>query len=170
VQEDAVKFDRVLVPLDGSWLAEKALPSAMALLSERPGATLMLMRAAQATMRVPWVDPIEAQIEVVDEAEGYLQHVADRIRDDEPDRTVTTSVSYGPPVRAIVDAAETGGAQLIVMSTHSRSGLRRMVLGSIAESVLRATTTPVLLVPADAGQLPPWSASVFADDEEAVGV
>lgn len=165
-----MKFDRVLVPLDGSWLAEKALPAAMALLSERPGATLMLMRAAQATTRVPWVDPIEAQIEVVGEAERYLKYVADRVRDNEPGRTVATSVWYGAPADAIVDAADTGEAQLIVMSTHGRSGLRRIVLGSVAESVLRATTTPVLLVPADGGQVPRWSASVFARDEEVVGV
>ena len=165
-----MKFDRVLVPLDGSWLAEKALPAAMVLLRDRPGVTLMLMRAAQATTLVPWVDPIEAQIEVVGEAETYLKYVADRVRDDEPGRTVTTSVWYGRPAGAIVDAAHAGNAQLIVMTTHGRSGLRRIVLGSVAESVLRATTTPVLLVPADGGQVPRWSASVFADDEEAVGV
>jgi nucleotide-binding universal stress UspA family protein len=165
-----VKFDRVLVPLDGSWLAETALPAAMTLLSERRGAILMLMRAAQVTVRVPWVDPIEAQIEVVGEAERYLRYVAGRLRDDEPDRTITTSVWYGPAARSIVDAADTRGAQLIVMSTHGRSGLPRMVLGSVAESVLRATTTPVLLVPADGGQAPRWSASVFVHDEEAVGV
>ena len=165
-----MKFDRVLVPLDGPWLAEKALPEAMALLSERSGATLMLMRAAQATARVPWVDSIEAQIEAVGEAERYLKHVADRVRDEAPDRTVTTSVWYGPPARAIVDAAESRDAQLIVMSTHGRTGWRRMMLGSVAESVLRATTTPVLLVPADGGQVPRWSAPVFTHDEEAVGV
>jgi nucleotide-binding universal stress UspA family protein len=114
------------------------------------------------------VDSIDAQVEAVGEAEWYLRHVADRVRDDEPDRTVTTSIWYGPPARAIVDAADTRDVQLIVMSTHGRSGLRRMVLGSVAESVLRATTTPVLLVRADGGEAP--SASVGAHDEEAVGV
>jgi nucleotide-binding universal stress UspA family protein len=130
----------------------------------------MLIRAAQATTRVPWVDPIEAQIEVVGEAERYLRYVADRVRDNEPARTVTTSVWYGPPARTIVDAAQTRDAQLIVMSTHGRTGWRRMMLGSVAESVLRAAPTPVLLVPADDGQVPRWSAPVFAHDEEAVGV
>jgi nucleotide-binding universal stress UspA family protein len=153
-----VKLDRVLVPLDGSPLAERALRTALALLRERPSATVILMRAAQAATPGPWTDPIEAEIKVVDEAKAYLGAVAGRLRDQDPRRPVTTSVWYGPAARAVADAADASGAQLIMMSTHGRSGLRRMVLGSVAESVLRTTATPVLLVPADARHLPVASA------------
>jgi nucleotide-binding universal stress UspA family protein len=55
-------------------------------------------------------------------------------------------VWYGPPVEAIADAAQLRKTDLIVMSTHGRSGLGRLVLGSVAESVLRATSTPILLL------------------------
>jgi nucleotide-binding universal stress UspA family protein len=52
-----VKLDRVLVPLDGSPLAERALRTALALLRERPSATVILMRAAQGATPGPWTDP-----------------------------------------------------------------------------------------------------------------
>jgi nucleotide-binding universal stress UspA family protein len=57
-----------------------------------------------------------------------------------------TSVWYGPPVEAIVEAARYRKADLIVMSSHGRSGVGRLVLGSIAESVLRSTSVPILLI------------------------
>ena len=145
-----MKLDRVLVPLDGSPLAERALSTACALLRERPAATLILVRAAQAAVGGPWTDPIETQFEVVDEAKSYLAAVAARLRDEAPGRSVKTSVWYGAPASSIVDAAEACRAHLIVMSTHGRTGLRRVVVGSVAESVLRAARTPVLLVPAGA--------------------
>jgi nucleotide-binding universal stress UspA family protein len=55
-------------------------------------------------------------------------------------------VWYGPATAAIVEAAATSQADLIVMSTHGRSGIGRLLLGSVAESVLRATHTPILLL------------------------
>jgi nucleotide-binding universal stress UspA family protein len=60
--------------------------------------------------------------------------------------TVDTSVWYGPAAEAIVEAAHFRKADLIVMSSHGRSGLGRLVLGSIAETVLRATHVPILLI------------------------
>src|SRR5437763_8232944 len=63
-----MKVDRVLVPLDGSPLAEIDLPQALAVLRDSPSATLILLRAAEATT-LPGVDPTEAQVAVVREAE-----------------------------------------------------------------------------------------------------
>lgn len=141
-----MKVDTVLVPLDGSPLAEMALPTAIELLRDSPDATLILLRAAEATT-LPGVDPTGAQVAVVHEAEEYLEDVAARARDEGVSRVIT-SVWYSQPAKAIVEAAPVRGADLIVMSTHGRSGLRRIVLGSVAESVLRGTQTPILLVPA----------------------
>ena len=146
-----MKVDKVLVPLDGSPLAEMALPTAIELLRDSPDATLVLLRATEVTT-LPGIDPIEAQVAVVGEAESYLEGVAARLRDEGRPRVIT-SVWYSGAVEAIVEAAHTRGVDMIVMSTHGRSGLRRVVLGSVAESVLRQTPIPMLLVSAAGAQL-----------------
>lgn len=141
-----MKADRILVPLDGSPLAEMALPKALELLSNGPRATLILLRAAEAPT-LPGVDPIEAQAAVVREAVSYLAAVADRLSD-QGVTGVVRSVWYSSAADAIVEAARMRRVNMIVMSTHGRSGLRRALRGSVAESVLRRTRTPILLVSA----------------------
>jgi nucleotide-binding universal stress UspA family protein len=141
-----MKADRILVPLDGSALAEMALPKALELLSDGPDATLILLRAAEATT-LPGIDPIEAQVAVVREAESYLAAVADRLRE-QGITGVVTSVWYSSAAKAIVEASRVRRVDVIVMSTHGRSGLRRALRGSVAESVLRGTRKPILLVSA----------------------
>jgi nucleotide-binding universal stress UspA family protein len=137
-----MKPKTILVPLDGSRLGEEALGAAIGVV--RSGAKLLLIRAVEAHGS-PFTDRNEAQAAVVREAVLYLAGVADRMR-----RVgvtdVETSVWYGAAVEEIADAARLRKADLIVMSTHGRSGLSRLVLGSVAEGVLRATTTPVLLL------------------------
>jgi len=147
----------ILVPLDGSLLAELALKPAVELARERD-AKLVLLRAAEAHTTV--ADPTEAQVAVVQEAEDYLA----RVRCGALDSGVTvveTAVWYGRPVEAIVEAARYRDADLIVMSSHGRTGLGRLVLGSVAESVLRATRTPILLIrPSEAPiDTPYWPAA-----------
>ncbi|HET7874228.1 MAG TPA: universal stress protein, partial [Methylomirabilota bacterium] len=138
-----MKLDRILVPLDGSTLAEAAIPKAVEM--ARMGLSgLLLVRAAEAHT-LPGADPTDAQVEVVREAEEYLKDVAERLARDGA-RNVETSVWYGPAASAIVDAARLRKADLIVMTTHGRSGLGRLILGSVAESVLRGTSTPILLL------------------------
>src|SRR4030095_12129604 len=131
-----MKLNRILVPLDGSALAEAALGPAMEL--ARPsGATLLLVRTAETSV-FPGADLVAAQVDVVREAEryiarvadlvrarvevlreaeGYLARVADRLRRDglhaEP------SVWYGPAAAGIVEAARRRSADLIVMR-HDR--------------------------------------------------
>jgi nucleotide-binding universal stress UspA family protein len=139
-----MKLDKILVPLDGSALAEAALPTAIELLADRPLATLRLLRAVAASA-LPGGDPVEAQVRVMREAEEYLDSMATRLTGSGV-KGVKTSVWYGPPAPAIVEAAQVGEVDIIVMSTHGRSGLGRLVLGSVAESVLRSTHTPILLI------------------------
>jgi nucleotide-binding universal stress UspA family protein len=156
-----MKVDKVLVPLDGSPLAEMVLPTAIELLRDSPDATLILLRAVVVTT-LPGIDPIEAQVAAVGEVESYLEGIAARLRDEGPSR-VMTSVWYSGAAEAIVEAARVRKVDMIVMSTHGRSGLRRVVLGSVAESVLRRTQTPILLVSAAGAQVekravhPSWS-------------
>jgi len=138
-----MKLQRILVPLDGSALAESAIAKAAALAADA-SATLVLVRAAEA-YTLPGVDPTDAQVEVVREAEEYLAALAARLRE-QGVKAVETTVWYGPAAAAIVEAARLRRADLIVMSTHGRSGLGRLILGSVAESVLRGTTVPILVL------------------------
>jgi len=133
----------ILVPLDGSTLAESALTSAVDL-ARGYGAKVVLLRAAEAHS-LPMADPTEAQVEAVRAAEAYLADARGRVAQAGVGE-IETSVWYGPPVEAIVEAARFRGVDLIVMSSHGRSGLGRLVLGSVAESVQRATRVPILLI------------------------
>ncbi|MFW5978279.1 MAG: universal stress protein, partial [Halohasta sp.] len=63
------------------------------------------------------------------------------------DGEIATTVQWGRPFRLITEYAASHDIDLIVMGTHGRSGLRRLVLGSVAEKVLRTTSVPLLLVP-----------------------
>jgi len=141
-----MKLGKILVPLDRSMLAEGALSNAVDL-AEKYGATISLLRAAEAFAR-PGADAVEAQVTAVREAEEYLAAVVRRLAKKGIGR-VETHVWYGPAAAAIVEAAAAQKADLIVMSTHGRSGLGRLVLGSVTESVLRGTTVPILIVRAD---------------------
>ncbi len=158
-----MKLDKILVPLDGAPLAEAALPKAVEL-AQSSGGQLLLLRAAQAPALMG-VDPTQAQIEAVQEAEDYLARIRERLSTLGL-KDMKTTVWYGPAAYAIVEAARLYKVDLIVMTTHGRSGLGRLILGSVAESVLRGTTTPILLLraseapveePAGKGAATPWS-------------
>lgn len=164
-----MKAHKVLVPLDGSALAEAALPKATEIAKQSPATEIVLLRAAEVSM-LAGRDPIEAQVAVVHDAEAYLEAVAAALRADGV-ANVTTSVWYGPPAPAIIEAADAARADLIVMSTHGRSGLGRFFLGSVAESVLRATNTPILLLRSSGAPAEPLtSGTEVSHDKEAAHV
>ena len=123
----------ILVPLDGSALAEEALPYACAL-SVPTAARLILMRASYALH----------QEQLIKVAEDYLApHVLNlRQRGFE---TVAT-VFDGDAAPGIVEEARRYDADLVVMATHGRTGPGRWILGSVADAVLAACSVPVLLV------------------------
>jgi nucleotide-binding universal stress UspA family protein len=144
--------DKILVPLDGSEMAEAAI--APALQMAQAGSALVLMRAAD-VRTMPGLDVIEAQVQVVREAEDYLAGVKEKLEKTGVKR-IETHVWYGPAGPAIVEAAKFQKADVIVMSTHGRSGLGRIIFGSVAESVLRGTHVPIFLVrPSGAPVEPP---------------
>jgi nucleotide-binding universal stress UspA family protein len=135
-------YKAILVPLDGSPLAERALPHAEKLAAEA-GARLVLMRAA----RVPPFaagDAAEVQLAVMDEAEEYLATL--RAAYAERGIAVETAAPYGDPAQWIVDEVSLRGIDAIVMATHGRSGLSHLALGSVAESVLAHSPVPVLVI------------------------
>ena len=151
-----MNVETILVPLDGSLLAESALKPAVELAREKH-AKLVLMRAAEAHTTV--TDPGEAQVAAVREADEYLTRVRARVLEGGV-AAVEAAVWYGPPTEAIAEAASYRSADLIVMSSHGRGGLGRLVLGSVAEGVLRATRTPILLIRAGGAPIDTPSSSV----------
>ena len=136
-----MKTDKILVPLDGSKLAESALADAVDLVAE--DGVVILVRAAEAHV-LPGVDPILTQIDVVAEAEQYLSTLKANL-EARGIRNIETHTWYGPPAASIIDAARAYKADLIVMTTHGRSGVGRLIYGSVAESILRGTTIPIFL-------------------------
>ena len=91
----------------------------------------------------PGSDPTEAQIHVTEEAEGYLEKIREKL-EAEGIRTETT-VRYGFPAEEILAHINRGGVDLLAMTTHGRTGPARMVMGSVAEQVVRHSDIPVLL-------------------------
>ena len=83
---------------------------------------LLFLRAAEAPALAVG-DPTEAQVKVVREAEEYLDDVKGRIQAGTREPTITTSVWYGSPTEAIAEAARFNRANMVVMTTHGRSGL-----------------------------------------------
>lgn len=147
-----MKANKILVPLDGSEMAEAAIAPALDM--AQAGSSLILVRAADARI-LPGADVIGAQIRAVREAEDYLAGVKEKLEKAGVGR-IETHVWYGPAAPAVVEAARVQKVDLIVMSTHGRSGFGRMIFGSVAESVLRGTRVPIFLVrPSGAPVEPP---------------
>ncbi|HET7767985.1 MAG TPA: universal stress protein [Chloroflexota bacterium] len=136
-------YRTIVVPLDGSPFAERALPYATSL-ARVSGARLVLVTAPDdEPIDIP--DPHTGSYKTVDLAGRYLERVLMHLAD----RGVETSteVSYLRPADAILRCAQDRGAGLIIMATHGRSGVRRLVFGSVADAVLRRAETPVVMVP-----------------------
>jgi nucleotide-binding universal stress UspA family protein len=135
-------YQRILVPLDGSTLAAGVLPHVQALVKSL-GAELVLLRVAF-THVFPGADPIQSQVTAVQEAEDYVSGLAKRLQ--EEGVRAEAKVRYGDPVEEILDHVRWDHIDLIAMATHGRTGLTRVVLGSVAEHVLRRTSVPMLLM------------------------
>ncbi|MBI4673207.1 MAG: universal stress protein [Chloroflexi bacterium] len=146
-------YRKILVPLDGSELAERVLPQVEPL-ARCLNAELILLRVpvyayegahavsgfhGYATLPLP-----EERVEAIKEAHDYL----DRIKQDLVTRglQVSTVLKEGETSESIIEFAQTQDVDLIAMSTHGRTGLRRAIFGSVAEDVLRRTGKPVLLI------------------------
>ncbi|HEU5323473.1 MAG TPA: universal stress protein [Methylomirabilota bacterium] len=146
-------YKRTVVPLDGSETAEGILPFLLEIAGPLD-ISLVLLRVLEPIppsvmegSRHVLVDDVEARRQ---EAEDYLAPIAVALRARGVD--VTTEVRYGRPAVEILDAARATGADLIAMSTHGRSGLGRLLFGSVAEAVLRQAEVPVFLMRQGVGQ------------------
>jgi nucleotide-binding universal stress UspA family protein len=140
-------YKRILLPLDGSPLAEQALPHAIAQ-AERFGAQLVLLRVVEPMLPTETVIPREAIRRAEEKTRAltqeYLERMAARARERGiPVQTVTIE---GFPRLQIVQFAEANRIDLIVICTRGRSGHSRWLMGSVADRVVRGASVPVLLV------------------------
>lgn len=151
-------YKKIMVPLDGSDLAECVLPHVNALTRACSISELIFARVAE-----PGFIPGGAYS---DGGAAVTEGEMDRIRQQEAHKARTDAEQYlasvlaresypvytgkivleGQVPDALVGYAERNGVDLIVISTHGRSGASRLVRGSVAESILRATCIPVLMV------------------------
>ncbi|MFC1963842.1 universal stress protein [Chloroflexota bacterium] len=140
-------YRQILVPLDGSRLAEVALPYAEEV-AAKTGADIIFLSVLDAEMPDDY-QKHQAYIQKVAKAtrfhaEKYLEEVIPK-----PVK-VMTATRRGSPANAIVDYANKGAFKLIIMATHGRSGISRWAVGSVADKVVRATTRqPILLIRAN---------------------
>jgi len=148
-------FNHILVPLDGSALAEAALPAA-AFLAGKSNASVTLMHTIE--RRAPGEVHGDRHLTQASEASSYLDAVAARsFPDIRVNRHVHTE-AVGAVAPSIVAHAEELEADLIVLCSHGGSGLRGLLFGRIAQQVIAQGTTPVLMVqPTDDGSPPAFA-------------
>jgi nucleotide-binding universal stress UspA family protein len=133
-------LERIIIPLDGSLTAEAVLPHVRRIL-RRQDAEIILVRAV-----VP--APVENTMLIADAAMGaaksYVSGVQERL--EREGVRVSSEVRAGTAVGVILDVAEERKATMIAMATHGATGLKRILLGSVAEVVLRKSPVPVLVL------------------------
>jgi nucleotide-binding universal stress UspA family protein len=164
-------YKRILVPCDGSDLAQASVFPHVAALGREPDTQVVILRVIPAPMgrsatayraRTPGVPvalpenehdahvahhPIYKDQEIAsaeDEAKRSVAGAAAVLR--EQGVNVATEVVIGDPAETIVDYAAEKDVDLIVMCSHGRGGLTRWVFGSVTEKVLRGTTLPLLVI------------------------
>ena len=144
-------FQKILVCLDGSKLAEQILPYA-AEQAARFSASLVLFQVVSLASiptptgieSVPVAVPNDQLAEAEDAARDYLNGLALPLRDKGMKVQCVTTV--GHPAESIVSYAEENRFDLVAIATHGRSGLRRLVFGSVADYVIRKSGLPILLI------------------------
>jgi nucleotide-binding universal stress UspA family protein len=144
-------LNHILVPLDGSQLAEDALEHAKQLID--PNGKITLVGAVDVpeapiygyypTAVMP--DLESARRDMLPQARTYLETIAKRLSDDH--LTIGIYAQIGEPADVIAAAAEKFQVDAIVMSTHGRSGITRWLLGSVTSKVVGAKVCPVYVVP-----------------------
>jgi nucleotide-binding universal stress UspA family protein len=140
-------FKRILVPLDGSEIAEGVLPVVKAE-AQCHGAAVLLVRVIapfrSSLMMVPALLE-QANVQAVTLAESYLKDIADRLKSEGLE--VETRIVHGPPAQQILELAESEGCDLIVVGSHGETGALRWRFGGVAHKIVKAKISiPVMIV------------------------
>jgi nucleotide-binding universal stress UspA family protein len=139
-------YKSILFHLDGSPLAEQALPHAVAH-ADHFRAELILLRVLDPLPRPPTAIPGALQM-AEDATMKFVREYLERLAADMQERGIRVhmAITVGRPHLQIIQYAETNQVDLIVMSTRGQSGLSRWLMGSVADRVVRGASVPVLLV------------------------
>jgi len=146
-------YKRALVPLDGSIVAESIIPFILEIAGPLDVDVTLLRVVVPMPPTVVEAGPIvvgDAE-NLRAEAEAYLVPFATELRANGV--RATTEVRRGEPVAEILDCAREAKADLIIMTTHGRTGFGRLLFGSVAEAVLRQADVPVFLMRQTEAQL-----------------
>jgi nucleotide-binding universal stress UspA family protein len=139
-------FSKILIPLDGSDVAEAILPEVETLATDF-GAEVVLLHAHTPQVFPYLTDNPYALADITryetESGRAYVDGIATRLR--AKGLSVKTIVNEGRAADVILDVAEAVRADLIAMTTHGRSGVGRWLLGSVADAVVHAAKVPVLL-------------------------
>ena len=139
-------YRKVLVPLDGSQYAQCSLDHVRAIGLGCRVPEIILYRVVETT--VPAADktarPDRAEKQAAAEASDYVNSLTKRLKDE--GLQVRGEIGQGKPDEAIIDYARKNLVDLIIMSTHGRSGVSHWEIGSVARGVVNNATMPVLLV------------------------
>jgi len=149
-------LSHVLVPLDGSELAQSALDHALDVISAGSTITLLTVLEPQevalydfypSTIIPKSNEDEKSTYAAIARAQSYLKRLAQEIAEIH-DYQVTTQVEVGDAATKIADIADDLKVDAIVMSTHGRSGISRWLFGSVTQKVLSAAPCPVFVIPA----------------------
>jgi nucleotide-binding universal stress UspA family protein len=145
-------YKKILVPLDGSELAECVLPHVETIVKGGGVRTVVFARVAQPFELTPVrgepaftkqeVEEIDAKSKVV--AKGYLDKLVGGLDYGKVD--VKSEVLFGKAAESLADYANNNEIDLIIAASHGRSGISRWVLGSVTDRILRSACVPVMLV------------------------
>jgi nucleotide-binding universal stress UspA family protein len=153
--DGAAALKSIVVPLDGSKLAESVLPRAIDL-AKKLNLAIVLTRAYQIPLSAayagadtPYIPNSDALLNLVrDEAGAYLNTKVDELHQNGVEK-VSSILSVGSGADEIIELARSTPDNLIAMCTHGRSGVKRWALGSVTEKVVRHSGDPVLVVRAE---------------------
>jgi nucleotide-binding universal stress UspA family protein len=143
-------YNKILVPLDGSILAETVLGQAKGLAAGCVVPQMVLLSVIEPFKEQPyrrgddWVERI--QKEAATFTLNYLNQLVEKVRQE--GIKAEAVVVEGDPAQMIMDYAQKNGVDLIVMSSHGKSGISRWVFGSVADKVVHHSPIPVLISPA----------------------
>ena len=137
-----IKFERILVPMDGSDCAELILPSVEKFAADFKS-SIALLQVVYAHA-FPGVNLSKAETEAVKQGEDYLKKIEDQLK--AKGFTVDSHVRYGDAAEEILDHASQKDIDMIALTTHGRSGVKRFLLGSVVSKILRHSPKPVFLV------------------------
>ena len=142
-------YKRILIPLDGSALAEQALPHAVSQ-ARRFQAELILLRVVEPFAHARGMS-LSVLKKMKQQAHAWAgEYLESLVADIEEQGVLVQKVTiYGRPHTVIAEFAESEEVDLIVMSTRGQSGLSRWLMGSVADRVVRGAKIPVLLVRAE---------------------